>query len=345
MFSAFIPGILSAILLLFFALVFKSYWRRIPFASVVMATVSDVTIKYPGTVGMVVVGSITTMLYSAFWIVSVIAIAINFSEPAQNNQRKEVTAQEYALWVFILFSMYWTSQVLANVIHVTVSGVFASFYFMSGSANGMPSSPTLGALKRAMTTSFGSICYGSLLIALIQVVEQLVKQAASDTDSPVGAFCLICLSCLIGWIRNLAEYFNRYAFVQVAIYGKPFCDAAKDTLTMFKDRGVDAIVNDSLISNVIGFGSLFSGGVSLAISWAFMGYSSKIDIAGVIALMISFMLGIIIFMMIGSVVDSGVATTFVCLAEDPAALKATKPELWEKIRQTYPQAAFINMYT
>ncbi|RUS12905.1 plasma-membrane choline transporter-domain-containing protein, partial [Endogone sp. FLAS-F59071] len=42
------------------------------------------------------------------------------------------------------------------------------------------------------------------------------------------------------------EYFNYYAYTQVAIYGKDFCTAAKDTWTLIKDRGIEAIINDNL---------------------------------------------------------------------------------------------------
>jgi len=43
-----------------------------------------------------------------------------------------------------------------------------------------------------------------------------------------------------------------------------------------------------------------------------------------------------IFSVIAQVINSGVATTFVCICEDPDALRHTKPELWEKVRDTYP---------
>lgn len=35
---------------------------------------------------------------------------------------------------------------------------------------------------------------------------------------------------------------------RAALYGKPYITAAKDTWRMFKDRGIDALVNDSLVS-------------------------------------------------------------------------------------------------
>ncbi len=33
-----------------------------------------------------------------------------------------------------------------------------------------------------------------------------------------------------------------------ALYGKPYIDAAKDTWHLFKDRGIDTIINDSLVN-------------------------------------------------------------------------------------------------
>lgn len=53
-------------------------------------------------------------------------------------------------------------EVIKNVVHVTASGLMATWYFLSGV--GMPRNPTSLAFKRATTTSFGSICLGSLLV-------------------------------------------------------------------------------------------------------------------------------------------------------------------------------------
>ena len=76
----------------------------------------------------------------------------------------------------------------------------------------------------------------------------------------------LCAECFIGCIENLVEYFNRYAYIEIgmstasgrvvcdhllislaALYGKPYIQAAKDTWNLFKDRGIDALVNDSLV--------------------------------------------------------------------------------------------------
>ena len=51
----------------------------------------------------------------------------------------------------------------------------------------------------------------------------------------------------------------QYAYTQVAIYGKDFCSAGKDTWTLIKSRGIDAIINDDIISHIFTVGSLMCG--------------------------------------------------------------------------------------
>jgi hypothetical protein len=45
----------------------------------------------------------------------------------------------------------------------------------------------------------------------------------------------------------------------VAVYGKDFCSAAKDTWNLVKTRGVSAIINDSLVGSILDLGALLVG--------------------------------------------------------------------------------------
>jgi len=59
------------------------------------------------------------------------------------------------------------------------------------------------------------------------------------------------------------EYFNRWAFVYVGIYGYKFTDAGKAVMQLFHERGFDGIINDDLIGNCLFFVSLGVGTVLL----------------------------------------------------------------------------------
>jgi hypothetical protein len=72
--------------------------------------------------------------------------------------------------------------------------------------------PTAKSAKRALTTSFGSICYGSLIIALIQTLRQIVQSSAEQARQEGGLFalfCLYCVDCILSIIESIIQYFNK----------------------------------------------------------------------------------------------------------------------------------------
>lgn len=59
------------------------------------------------------------------------------------------------------------------------------------------------------------------------------------------------------------EYFNRYAFTYVAVYGQKYTEAASSVWGLLKSTGFMVIINDDLIEGVLVFGALL-GGFALA---------------------------------------------------------------------------------
>lgn len=90
-----------------------------------------------------------------------------------------------------------------NTIHTTISGVYGSWYFYS---RNFPRGATRGALKRFLTYSFGSISFGNLLVALINMLRQfcsVAQQQEALQGNMVGAilFCILdCLIIILGWV-------------------------------------------------------------------------------------------------------------------------------------------------
>ena len=77
-------------------------------------------------------------------------------------------------------SLFWTGAVLCNTVHVIVSGmVFLVLIHGGREAASMPPNPLMNALRYAVTTSFGSICYGSLFTAAIRTLRWEVDKLFS----------------------------------------------------------------------------------------------------------------------------------------------------------------------
>jgi len=119
-------------------------------------------------------------------------------------------------------------------------------------------------------------------------------------------------------IENAVQFFNSYAFAQVAIYGLDFRTASKATWQLFKKTFVMLLVNFDLSHMVIGLGVVMGGVVAglAGGTWAFI-FAHKAYVPFAAA---SFVIGVLVASLLLVVVESAVTTTFVCFAEDSEEL-------------------------
>jgi len=297
-------------------ILFFAWRRRVPFSTAMLIEVTDMVKAYPATVGFGFLAMIIQNVWYLAFVFMFILVASNASSPT-------------FVWVVLIFSFYWVSQVVMNWVHVVGAGTFATDYF-SGRHN--VKDPVYGAAKRASTTSFGSICLGSFLVALLRTIRTVVRSMADSCDSFVACFILCCLAC----IDNLISYFNQYAFAQVAIYGKSFVQAAKDTFALIHGHGIEAVINDCLIGPVLNLGifmvAIFTAAAGVGLAFAVWRLSVLFLVFfGVVGLFI----GAVVCAVVMEVVNSAVVTIFVCYAEDPAALGVHHADLARTFRETY----------
>lgn len=306
--------------LLVFAITFFFYWQnrhRIPFADTILKASSQALQDQPGPIYLAFVIVFIEIVWTVVWFLILSMISSRFN-------------LNYAIMFILILSFFWTSEVLRNVGHVTTAGSVAMWWIQHDSP-----SPTCGALKRALTTSFGSICLGSLMVALIKTIREILRQAkqAAYQSNNAGAACMIaCADCLLSCIEGLVEYFNAYAYTYVAIYGTNFMTSAKNTMQLFKEKGFTALVNDNITSMVLNLGCILGGVVSAAIAalicWMFVGSSFIIG-----ALLAGFFIGAIVCSLVMNVLQSAVITTFVVWADSPELLQQNRPEHYFKIKE------------
>jgi len=279
------------------------------------------------------------LFFSVFWVLIQFAYGLFWVSTLALAFDKYNGASLFWICLFLLFSFYWTAQVLKNCLHVTIAGVFASYYFLSGTSS-MPNHPLPSAAGRAFGRSFGSICFGSLVVALIQTLRALAR---SLRDQAAWLACI--LDCILGCIEGIVKYLNHWAYSQVAIYGKSYCQAAKATMSLFHRVGLDAIVQDNFIDSVLNVAIMLTCCLCLGIGYGVgknnftLGEEEQNVDDAVIFAWYCAIGGLLVggYMMVAfmEVINSGCACTFVCLAEDPAALRRTKPEILNQMQATY----------
>jgi len=274
--------------------------------------------QFPETIWIAVAAIPVHSLWIIIWVVTTSSV-LN----VMNNNLDSSNSINFAVFC-LLISLYWTSQVIKNVVHCTVSGIFGCWYFLY--PNNMPPSPAKDSFKRAMTTSFGSICFGSFVIAIIKAVKSMVEQGRSSRQPILR--CMVV--CLLSYLDRIMQYINHYAFTYVAIYGDTYCDGANKTWQLILSRGFDMLINDNLIDGALIFGSFIIGILTGIIS-TLLAYSAfNLEFWGLYGF-IGFLIGLIMGVCTLEVIESTVASCFVCFAEDPAALNRTKPQEYSKL--------------
>jgi hypothetical protein len=187
------------------------------------------------------IGGLLATVFAAWFSVTLVSVYVKY-EPSPNNPACAQGAggcsqgKVIGLIVFITFAGYWITEWLKNTIHTTISGVYGSWYFNS---KNYPTKVTRGALRRSLTYSFGSISLGSLVVAIINFLRQLAsvaKQQAASEGNLIGTILFCVVGCLIGILDWAVQFLNRYAFSHIALYGKAYIPAAKDTWKLVQPR-------------------------------------------------------------------------------------------------------------
>lgn len=131
--------------------------------------------------------------------------------------------------------------------HVTTAGVVGTWWWAPLEASSFWSTALTDSLFRATTYSFGSICFGSLLVAIVQALRALEYHARSNDDLQLLA-CII--QCILACIQGIIEELNRWAYVYCGIYGFSYLEAGRNVIQLFKAKGWTAIITDDLADNV-----------------------------------------------------------------------------------------------
>ncbi|KAI0003522.1 DUF580-domain-containing protein [Xylariaceae sp. FL0662B] len=338
-------GIVFLLFVCFLIFAFITWIPRIPFSALMLKTAIDVSKTYGHVYLVSALGGLCATALAAWFSVTIVAVYAKYS-PGQNPACSQgaggcSTAKVTGLLVFVTFAMYWISEWLKNTIHVAISGVYGSWYFHP---HNLPQGATRGSLKRALTYSFGSISLGSFFVAVLNFLRQVCSMAQRNEmqgGNIVGTIVFCMLGCIISLLDWAVQFINRYAFSYIALYGKSYFTAAKDTWTMIKQRGIDALVNECLIGPVLSMGATFVAYATSLLAYLYLvfthpSYNTDGSYTPVVVAF-AFLIGLQICNVFTTPIGSGIDTIFVAAAWEPEVLMRNHPELYQAMVSVYPQ--------
>uniref|UniRef100_A0A8C2F5B9 Choline transporter-like protein n=1 Tax=Cyprinus carpio TaxID=7962 RepID=A0A8C2F5B9_CYPCA len=148
-----------------------------------------------------------------------------------------------------VFLFFWCANFVTALGQMTLAGAFASYYWAPNKPNDMPSYPLCASLGRSLRYHTGSLAFGSLILAIVQI------------------------------IRVLLEYIDhklKVSFLpQVAIYGKNFCRSACDAFFLLMRNVIRVVVLDKVTDFILFLGKLLI--VGLVGIFAFFFFSGHTD--------------------------------------------------------------------
>mmetsp|Transcript_19162 Transcript_19162/g.55592 ORF Transcript_19162/g.55592 Transcript_19162/m.55592 type:complete len:551 (-) Transcript_19162:105-1757(-) len=306
--------------------VFTCYRSFIPFMIKIVEAVSGVVRENPMMLLVSVIGSLLSIAWSLACGMSIAGMQAKLRLQESGDNETET----YILFAVALLIFIWGIQVFYNVCHVTYCGVFARWYFKKEEEVALRRS-----IRAAMTTSFGSICFGSFLIAAVRVMQALVRQARANAQEDGNAICcivLLMLECFVSCIGDILEYFSEWAYVQCAVRGVSFVDAARITYSMVTCSNVEYIIQDLLINSVVSLGALLCGAVGAAVGAA-AGCAMQGGELAAAGAIIGLFAGLLSGGAAIGVLSSGTKTILALWAEDPEPLRRARPDMHEEFEQ------------
>jgi len=239
--------------------------------------------------------------------------------------------QNYGRWTlaYALFSYCWTHQVLTNVLTVATSGIIGR-WFVIGEETPSLTTGLKETLTRARTYSFGSICFGSLFLGIVQIIQGINNFAWSKRVPLLPSI----LDKILTATKTIIDDVSEWSYVYVGLYGYSYTNAAKHVTTLFHNKGVDSIVKYQLASNAMLMVNATVGLLTGYCGHVFGTFEEHIDWSSGLGLgssgdefFVGFLVGFHMSSILLSVVSAAINTLVVCFQESPEEFRTNHPDL------------------
>ena len=137
----------------------------------------------------------------------------------------------YLFW-YNLFAFFYVNALLSAISQFIYASATSIWYF--NHEKGTEGHIILTSIKRAFKYHFGSLAFGSLIIAierfLMFFLEIFKRRAEGSLGRKTPGKCqkclMCCLECCLRCITKFLEFINKHAYIMISIKGDSFCTAA-----------------------------------------------------------------------------------------------------------------------
>ncbi|XP_042808441.1 choline transporter-like protein 5 isoform X1 [Panthera pardus] len=165
--------------------------------------------------------------------------------------------------IFNLFVFLWLINFVIALGQCALAGAFASYYWALKKPDDIPPYPLFTAFGRAIRYHTGSLAFGSLILASIQIfriVLEYLDRHLKEAQNNISKFLQCCLKCCFWCLETVVKFLNRNAYIMIAIYGKNFCMSAREAFNLLMRNVLKVAVMDNVTDFVLILGKILVTG-------------------------------------------------------------------------------------
>jgi choline transporter-like protein 2/4/5 len=204
-----------------------------------------------------------------------------------------LNSQTYNYFIlYNIFGFLWTYAFVTGIGFLVIAGTVSRWYFEADKK--MLFAPLLKSMKTAIRYHMGSVAFGSLILAIVQVIRIVFNYIANKSekakDNPVVKLMICCINCMLSCLERFVKFLNTNAsviffpfafamftcscivcrYIMVAMNGTSFCTSAKDALKLIISN-LGLIAAAGVIQDIVLFiGQWTITGGTVACCWIYL---------------------------------------------------------------------------
>eukprot|EP01018_Ginkgo_biloba_P013005 Gb_10052 [translate_table: standard] len=230
------------------------------------------------------------------------------------------------LAAYHIFGLLWSWQFICGFSYLTISSSVAYYYWYQGDPP--DKSSILSSIHRTSRYHLGTVAFGSLLVAVVQLVKFIFAYINSKLKrlrkSAWVPFCLIgCIGGCLFVLERILKYINRNAYIMVAIKGTNYCKSASRGVSLLVSNALRVIAVTVVGDIVIFLGKLLVGAGSGVCAFYMAGSKMYTDpekstylSSPILPVLLSSIIGFLLGHIFMQVYEMAIDTVFLCFCED-----------------------------
>ncbi|XP_052034777.1 choline transporter-like protein 5 [Apodemus sylvaticus] len=181
--------------------------------------------------------------------------------------------------IYNLFAFLWLINFVIALGQCALAGAFASYYWAMRKPEDIPRYPLFTAFGRAVRYHTGSLAFGSLILASVQMFKVIVEyldRRLKKAQNSAAQFLHCCLRCCFWCLEKMVKFLNRNAYIMIALYGKNFCESTRDAFYLLMRNILKVAVTDEVTYFVLLLGKILVSGIVGAL--AFLLFTERLQL-------------------------------------------------------------------